>query len=350
MIASRKEAKHNEWYGIEEDLIRGLYLGLLGREPDVPGMLHWISRIQAGDSVEEIAQEILHSNECLQRKNKGMFKDSFHSLCVRVAEWAQHEMAASPLYIADVSAQKLTYENHFYEKLNNFKIPYHMHAYGPLDYFCQEDDNLHCKVTLSPDFICDGKIHDFHLNEPDYASSFLPFHPWMMNRLADTKQFTTMRVDAVPTLTLDHALHDREHIDLLKINIHGMELLSLQHAIDTLKRTEVVHCNVSFIEMYEGQSRFNDVEQFMRAQGFDLIDFYDQRHYAFASTSFSWSRDILGQVGAVFFRRLDADAPVRSIVSQSLLALMVYQKPSLAAWLVKPLESAGHSLAKLFSK
>ena len=157
-----------------------------------------------------------------------------------------------------------------------------------------------------------------------------------------------MKVDSVQTHTVDHAMRDIAHVDLLKINIHGLELLTLQNAISILQRTDIVHCNVSFIDMYEGQSNFNEVEQYLKKQGFEFIDFYEQRHYSFAATPFSWSRDLLGQVGAVFFRRLQSEAAVDGIISQSLLALMVYQKPSMAAWLAKHLEP-DHPWATLFS-
>lgn len=350
MSASRKEARHYAWHGVEEDLVRGLYLGLLGREPDVPGMLYWISRLQAGESVESVAAEILHGDECRQRKNKGMFQQSYLALRTRVAEWAQQALSQQPLTIADVSAQKPVYENDFYAELIQYKIPHHIYAFGPVEFFGDEHETAFSKVILSPEFICDGNVHQFYLNEPDSVSSFLPFHPHMLERFANANQFSTMRVDPVQTLTLDHVLGDKGEIDLIKLNINGMELLSLQHAAEVLQRTNVVHCNVSFIEMYEGQSGFKEVEQFLHAQGFELIDFYDQRHYAFAATSYSWSRDVLGQIEAVFFRRLDANASTRSIVSQSLLALLIYQKPSLAGWLAGKLEADGHPLVAMFDK
>src|SRR3990167_7912397 len=122
MSASKRESKANAWYGIEEDLVRGLYLGLLGREPDVPGMMYWITRVQAGDSIDGIAHEILHGDECRQRKDKGLFKQPYQALCHRVAEWASVALSARPLICADVSVIKLQYENQFYDQLNAFKI------------------------------------------------------------------------------------------------------------------------------------------------------------------------------------------------------------------------------------
>lgn len=57
-------------------------------------------------------------------------------------------------------------------------------------------------------------------------------------------------------------------VDYLKIDVQGFELAVLQGASEALKETLVVHSEVEFVEMYEHQPLFAEVDQYMRKQGF----------------------------------------------------------------------------------
>jgi len=76
-----------------------------------------------------------------------------------------------------------------------------------------------------------------------------------------TEEIDTVRFDDIP---------GTEHIDYLKLDVQGGELLVLEHAVNRLKQVVVVQTEVEFLPMYENQPLFSDIDQFMRRQGFIL--------------------------------------------------------------------------------
>ncbi len=60
-------------------------------------------------------------------------------------------------------------------------------------------------------------------------------------------------------------------IDLIKIDVQGAERNVLRGGVATLKRTAAVLVEVSFERLYEGTTRFDEVYDFMREQGFKLM-------------------------------------------------------------------------------
>lgn len=65
---------------------------------------------------------------------------------------------------------------------------------------------------------------------------------------------------------LSQELGDR--VDFLKLDVQGFELSVLKGAQELLKKVLVLHTEVEFVEMYEKQPLFAEVDQFLRQQGF----------------------------------------------------------------------------------
>ena len=74
---------------------------------------------------------------------------------------------------------------------------------------------------------------------------------------------------AIETVALDD-LSEIERFDGLKIDVQGAELDVLRGGEHKLRAATLVLCEVEFIELYEGQPLFADIDQFLRAQGFML--------------------------------------------------------------------------------
>lgn len=334
-----------------ENLIRGLYKCFLGRHPDASGMKFWLSKLKAGDTIDMLVREVLQSEEYQARVEQASLRynqnASMDEYCEAFSQWAREEMASSPLHIVDVSMQNLAYEDHFYKPLRTRKIPYHVSGFEPIEHGRLKNVDEH--FTLRQDFICDGDKQQFYLNEPANTSSLLPLNREVLDRFSELNQISTLRVDTVRTEMLDNFVQDMKDVDLLKLDIQGLGLPSLKNAKDILTRTQVIHCSISFVEMYSGQALFGDVEQFLKTQGFDLVDIVNQKRYSFDGVSFSWSKDMLGQANAVFFRKLDSSAGVRRLLSQALIALIVYRKPSLAMWLADQVGVAQNPFTNLFN-
>lgn len=320
-------------------IVRGLYLSLLGREPDAPGLAHWVRTWQDGADLASIAANLLASGEYA---SSGAAARRNASTAAAAAQQAALEagpaLAGSPVVVVDVGAQNLLNEEHVYAALGRHAVPHRIIGFEPLEHRRHERmEQAAGGLTLLPAFIGDGGEHIFHVNDPDATSSLLPFNRDVTDRLLELAPLRTVATEAAATQTLDAALAQESHVDLLKLDIQGFELTALRHATSVLQRTLVVHCEVSFAEIYLGQALFSDVERYMRCAGFDLVDLPTLCRYPLTETPYAASRDWLGWGDAVFFRRLGDDATWRERLVQSVIALTVYRKPSLASWLARQL-------------
>ena len=316
------------------DVLRGLYLGLLQREPDPAGLKHWLESWNAGMSVEEIAHALISSAEAqcgitTQRRCADAAAQAARTSALSRLDTAK---LSRPIVIVDVGAQNLSNEDHVYAGLARAGLPTRVIGFEPLEHRRHERLQASAEhITLLPAFVGDGELHTFHVNEPDATSSLLPFNETMIRQLVDLDCLHTERTEEAATTTLDVALSAEEHIDFLKLDIQGFELAALRHATEVLQRTLVVHCEVSFLEIYEKQALFSEVELHMRRQGFELIDLMSMCHYPLAGNPYRTCRDRLGWADAVFMRRRGcAGEHWEDILFRSLIALIVYNKPSLA--------------------
>lgn len=71
----------------------------------------------------------------------------------------------------------------------------------------------------------------------------------------------------VETVSLDQ-LSDLGNVDMVKIDVQGGELDVFKGGAKALADTLVIWTEVEFVELYEGQPLFAEVEQFLRSQGF----------------------------------------------------------------------------------
>jgi FkbM family methyltransferase len=128
--------------------------------------------------------------------------------------------------------------------------------------------------TYLPWAIGDGGRHTLHICEcPGMTSLLRPnaavlelFHgfPEWGSVLA-TEEVQTIRLDDVP---------ETAGAELLKLDIQGAELMALRHAEARLATTLVVQAEVEFLELYEGQPLFAEVESHLRARGFLFHRFF----------------------------------------------------------------------------
>ncbi len=85
-----------------------------------------------------------------------------------------------------------------------------------------------------------------------------------------------MRVEKrveVETKRLDEFLALAGVVDFIKLDIQGFELMALENAKTALATVGVVQCEVEFVELYQDQPLFADVDKFLRSQGFCFLKF-----------------------------------------------------------------------------
>ena len=329
-------------------LVRGVYRGFLGREPDPAGLEYWTARVAAGAAADDLLAAVMGSNEFRQAQAAAQDLDALKR---RVAASAS-ALLARPLTVVDIGAQELEGERHVYAPLTERGLAYQIIGFEP-----QQDKieasrqrNPDSRVKLYPTFIGDGRQHTFHINNDDATSSLLPLNDALNAQLVDLSHLRTVRTESVSTSRLDDVLADTGHVDFLKLDIQGFELPVLQHAQAVLARTNVVHCEVSFAPIYAGQALFSEVETLLRAAGFYLLDFSSLCRYPSLDAAGQLSRDRLGWGDAVFLREPDTLGP-QDLLAQSLALLLVYDKPSAAAALARRFDAAtGTRLAASFER
>ncbi len=150
--------------------------------------------------------------------------------------------------------------------------------------------NLANVVGFEPDSQAHAKLCEIYADNPSYR--YLPYFVgkggpatfyetnWFMTgslykpnkplldaffQLADVVQLVAEH--PVSTVRLDD-LDDLGTVDMVKIDVQGAELDVFKGGIKALADALVIWTEVEFIELYEGQPLFAEIEQFLRAQGF----------------------------------------------------------------------------------
>ncbi|MCC6073462.1 FkbM family methyltransferase [Massilia sp. GCM10020059] len=313
-----------------QHIVRGLYRGLLARDPEPAGLDYWSGVILAGGDAGAVLNALTQSDEFKALSAPLARRDAVRAA---LAAHAAEVLHARPLAIVDVGAQELEGEQHVYAALDAHGLPNRIIGFEPLADKRDESQRRNPRITLYPTFIGDGGTHTFHINNFDATSSLLPLNRALTADLVDLSNLATVSTEQVATSTLDAVLADTPYVDFLKLDIQGFELPALRHAGALLSRTNVVHCEVSFAEIYQGQALFSEVETLLRQHGFYFVDFSSATHYPYHCASGSTSRDRLGWGDAVFFKRPELVADEHGLLAQVLIAQFVYDKPSLAEFL-----------------
>lgn len=83
----------------------------------------------------------------------------------------------------------------------------------------------------------------------------------------------------VPVTALDDFLREKDltHVDILKFDIQGGELLALQGARRLLaeRRVALIYTEVFFVAHYEGGASFCDLSRFLAEYGYTLFNLYN---------------------------------------------------------------------------
>jgi FkbM family methyltransferase len=121
-----------------------------------------------------------------------------------------------------------------------------------------------------PYFVGDGSKGTFReCNFAMTSSLFEPNTPLLAKfqnleelvRVVKSSPVETTRLDDIPEV---------KGADLLKLDIQGAELLALRGGEKMLEDVLVVQTEVEFVELYEGQALFADVDSFLRGRSFQF--------------------------------------------------------------------------------
>ena len=102
----------------------------------------------------------------------------------------------------------------------------------------------------------------------------------------DVQNETTVPVTRLSTFMSEFDVSD---IDLLWMDIQGAELLALQGLGDCAARVGLIHVELEFVEIYQGQPLYRDVKRFLNSRGFRLVRFTDFWRYSCDAVFFNVS-------------------------------------------------------------
>lgn len=122
--------------------------------------------------------------------------------------------------------------------------------------------------TYLPYAVGDGRDHTLnHCAYSGWTSTFLPsaaaldvFSFFKNNaRVISQTPLKTQRLDDISEIN---------DIDFIKIDIQGGELSVFKHGKEKLKNVVAIQTELQFVNLYEGQPSFGEVDQELRSQGF----------------------------------------------------------------------------------
>lgn len=209
--------------------------------------------------------------------------------------------------------------------------------------------------TFLPDGISDRAGRQTLYIPRDPQSASLMKHDPTIGEKFDKRQFFDIeKTEEVETVTLQDALAKTPFsaIDYLKIDIEGPELAVFEASGKALDDILAIKTEVSFIPFRLGQPLASDVDTYLKAAGFELMDMIGpanwRRHgYVIhpycADTTPSYSKGKLVQADFLYFRDPDSlgDDRVRCVKLAMIAmsfgyfdhALMILERPAVAAHL-----------------
>jgi len=127
-----------------------------------------------------------------------------------------------------------------------------------------------CTLKFLPWALGDGSTGEFKLCSAPMTSSMLEPNTPLLRRFTQLEEVTTV-VNRTESKT--RRLDDLEgelggRVDFLKLDVQGYERAVLEGSTKLLQHVLVVHTEVEFVEMYQQQPLFAEVDQFLRNAGY----------------------------------------------------------------------------------
>jgi FkbM family methyltransferase len=137
------------------------------------------------------------------------------------------------------------------------------------------------RVTVFPTALASrpGSV-ELHLTAEEGDSSVLTPNRPFLSRFPGAERFDVVETRTVAGDTLDHQLAAGgiEHVDFIKLDTQGSELMVLEGARETLRRGVFgIEVEVELNPMYEQQPLLSDVDHFLRPFGYELFDLEPRR-------------------------------------------------------------------------
>lgn len=124
-----------------------------------------------------------------------------------------------------------------------------------------------------PFFIGDGGPAVFYETNMTMTGSLYRPNRRLLEQFMNLHELTTLVAEhPITTRRLDD-IEGLDDVDMLKIDVQGAELTVFQNAPRVLSQAVLIHTEVEFVQLYEGQPLFAQVDEYLRSCGFQLHTF-----------------------------------------------------------------------------
>ena len=117
-----------------------------------------------------------------------------------------------------------------------------------------------------------------------HSNKFAPTNSLLATHLKGSETWETDRLDtqeiiSIDIITLDSFIeeHSIQNIDLLKLDVQGVEYQVLQGAENALRggKIKMIYTEILTMPAYEGQNYLDEILQLLRKYNYKLINFYN---------------------------------------------------------------------------
>jgi FkbM family methyltransferase len=86
-----------------------------------------------------------------------------------------------------------------------------------------------------------------------------------------SSQLVPESIETINIDMIDNLISKDQHVSIIKLDVQGYELEVLKGAINTLNNTDLIMIELQNHKMYEGAPMYYDLDEFLRNNGFDLL-------------------------------------------------------------------------------
>jgi len=246
-----------------------------------------------------------------------------------VGHMASELLAEDPIVVAEIGARILNPDNNagdeeIFHSLPTAKVL----AFEADAEACEQINALkHC-------FVADIKAYPYALSDkPGQQTLYITKHKMcsslykpneaMLARYANLEVASLSETCPLEVTSLDWFMEQEgiPHIDFIKIDVQGAELDIFNGAAKAMPQLLGICTEVEFVELYQGQPLFADVDAVLRAYGLQLHHFTDAGRVPIRGTSFQGKTQQLW-ADAIYFPGFDVidKLPAKQLLKLSVLA------------------------------
>ena len=201
----------------------------------------------------------------IRAKLKGIFINSYEMVS------KINDLKIKPNTFIDVGANRGMLSktiNYFYPDCNIYAFEPIKHCYSKLQKLEEVINNFKSFNCALSNY---SGTAEFNESVFDYSSSLLKMAKRHKDAFPFTKETSVYAVDVYPLEYFADKMEIKSPT-ILKLDVQGAELTVMKGAEKILTSIDYILCELSLIELYEGQSLAIEVINYMSEKGFNLID------------------------------------------------------------------------------